>query len=92
MGKGFIQYVLANDNVSRTPIPKAEKARPVEVDDDINNGIRLVRADVVSQENRYHHDSVRLAQAVMDVYYTHDASRLPQLEPEPDQLVSAADK
>ncbi len=92
MGKGFIQYVLANDNVSRTPIPKAEKARPVEVDDDINNGIRLVRADVVSQENRYHHDSIRLAQAVMDVYYTHDASRLPQLEPEPDQLVSAADK
>ena len=29
MGKGFIQYVLANDNVSRTPIPKAENARPV---------------------------------------------------------------
>jgi hypothetical protein len=90
MGRGFIQYVLANDNVSRTPIPGREG--PVEVDDDINNGIRLVRADVVSQENRYHHDSIRLAQAVMDVYYTHDASRLPQLEPEPDQLVSAADK
>ncbi|HET9476065.1 MAG TPA: gluconeogenesis factor YvcK family protein, partial [Dehalococcoidia bacterium] len=32
MGKGCIQYVLANDNVSMTPIPKAEQSQPVEVD------------------------------------------------------------
>jgi len=86
MGKGCVQYVLANDNVSPAPIPKAEQSRPVEVDDDINNGIRLVKADVVSEENRYHHDSAKLAEAVMDIFYRHDASRLPQ--PEPEELVS----
>jgi uncharacterized cofD-like protein len=92
MGKGFIHYVLANDNVSDTPIPKAEQSRPVQVDDGINNGIRLVKADVVSEENRYHHDSEKLAAAVMDIYYGHDASRLPQPESEEEQLVSALDQ
>lgn len=92
MGKGCIQYVLANDNVSLSPIPKAEQSRPVEVDDDINNGIRLIRADVVSEENRYHHDSAKLAEAVLNVYYGHDASRLPPLEAEPEELVSATEQ
>jgi len=92
MGKGFIHYVLANDNVSDTPIPKAEQSRPVVVDDGINNGIRLVKADVISEENRYHHDSEKLAAAVMDIYYGHDASRLPQPESEEEQLVSALDQ
>jgi uncharacterized cofD-like protein len=86
MGKGFIHYVLANDNVSMTPIPKAEQSRPVQVDDDINNGIRLVKADVISEENRYHHDSTKLAQAVLDIFYGHDASRLPQPDAEPEEV------
>ena len=92
MGKGCIQYVLANDNVSMTPIPKAEYSRPVEVDADINNGIRLVKADVISEENRYHHDSAKLAEAVLEIYYGHDASRLPQPEAEPEELVPAVDQ
>ena len=92
MGRGCIQYVLANDNVSDSPIPKAEHSRPVAVDDSINNGIRLVTVDVVSEENRYHHDSIKLAEAVLDIYYGHDASRLPQLEGEPEELVSAIDQ
>ena len=92
MGKGFIQYVLANDNVSPTPIPKAEQSQPVTVDDHVNNGIRLITTDVVSEDNRYHHDSVKLAGAVMDIYYGHDASRLPQPESGPEELVSALDQ
>ncbi len=92
MGKGFIHYVLANDNVSDNPIPKAEQSRPVLVDDGINNGIRLVKADVVSEENRYHHDSEKLAAVVMDIYYGHDASRLPLPESDEEQLVSALDQ
>ena len=92
MGKGFIQYVLANDNVSPTPIPKAEQSQPVAVDDHVNNGIRLITTDVVSEDNRYHHDSVKLAGAVMDIYYGHDASRLPQPESGPEELVSALDQ
>lgn len=92
MGRGFIHYVLANDNVSPTPIPKAEQSQPVEVDDDINNGIRLVQADVISEENRYHHDSAKLAAAVLDIHYGHDASRLPQADARAEELVTAVDQ
>ncbi len=88
VGRGFLHYVLANDNLSET-IPRAEQSRPVKVDDGINNGIRLVEADVVSEDNRYHHDSTKLAQAVMDIYYEHDGSSPPLPEPE-ESLVPAA--
>jgi len=52
----------------------------------------LITTDVVSEDNRYHHDSVKLAGAVMDIYYGHDASRLPQPESGPEELVSALDQ
>jgi uncharacterized cofD-like protein len=88
IGKGIINYVLANDNLAEEAL-RAEFSRPVLVDMDINNGIRLVRTDVVSEENRYHHDSVKLARAVMDIYYENDRGSLP----EPEQsLVSAFDQ
>jgi len=80
VGKGFLHYVLANNNLSE-PIPRAEQSRPVQVDEGINNGVRLVATDVISEENRYHHDSSKLADAVMRLYYDHDGS-LPQPEPE----------
>jgi hypothetical protein len=48
----------------------------------------LVKADVVSEENRYHHDSVKLARAVMDIYYEHDGNDVPERE---ESLVSALD-
>jgi uncharacterized cofD-like protein len=79
IGKGILHYVVANDNLTDEAL-RAEHARPVEVDADINNGLRLVRSDVVSEENRYHHDSVKLARAVMDIYYEHDRGSLPEPE------------
>ncbi len=88
IGKGIINYVLANDNLSEKAL-SAEFSEPVLVDADINHGIRLVRTDVVSEENRYHHDSVKLARAVMDIYYENDRGSLP--EPE-KSLVSALDQ
>ena len=33
---------------------------------------RLVLADIVDTENRYHHDTERLAAAVMRLYYERD--------------------
>jgi uncharacterized cofD-like protein len=88
LGKGVIHYVLANDNVSEAPILRAEQSQPVKLDADINNGIRLVAADVISEENRYHHDSAKLAQAVMEVYYGRDGARAAQPVLE-ETLVSA---
>src|SRR5207247_5266415 len=71
VGKGVINYVLANDNVTDV-IPQAEKASPVRVIKPINNGLRLVASDVVAEEHRYHHDSTKLAEAIMRIYDQHD--------------------
>jgi len=89
VGKGVINYVLANDNVSDV-IPRAEQSKPVRVDTPINNGIRLVATDVIAEENRYHHDSTKLAEAIMRIYEERDelSAALPLPE---ESLVSALD-
>ncbi len=71
VGKRVINYVLANDNVSEV-IPQAEQSRPVRVDAPVNNGIRFVATDVIAEENRYHHDSTKLAEAIMRIYEERD--------------------
>src|SRR3990172_3286472 len=87
IGKGLITQVLANNNVSSDSIPRAQRARPGRVDAAVNNGLRLVTDDVVSETNRYHHDSAKLAQAVMRIYYDRDLVT-PVAETE-DDLVTA---
>jgi uncharacterized cofD-like protein len=71
VGKNLINYVLANDNLSHG-IARATHAKPVKVDAAINGGIRLTKQDVVSEENRYHHDSEKLTQALLRIYYERD--------------------
>jgi uncharacterized cofD-like protein len=91
VGRGVINYVLANDNTVDV-IPKAEQSKPVRVDTPINNGIRLVATDVISEENYYHHDSTKLAEALMRIYEERDQLSSPLHEPEAEQrLVSALD-
>jgi uncharacterized cofD-like protein len=88
VGKGFLHYVVANDNLAAS-IPKAADSQPVRLDSHINNGLRLITADVVSEENRYHHDSAKLARALMRIYYDRDQVS-PEPEPE-DTLVTAVE-
>ncbi len=91
VGKGVINYVLANDNIPAS-IPKAPQSEAVKLDGTVNNGIRLVQADVISEENRYHHDSERLAQAVMRIYYDRDQASVTETpEIVEDLAVSAVD-
>jgi uncharacterized cofD-like protein len=71
VGRSAIDYVLANSNMPHS-IPKAPQSEAVRLDAQVNNGIRLVLADVISDENRYHHDSVKLANAVMQIYLDRD--------------------
>jgi uncharacterized cofD-like protein len=68
IGGHLIQWVVVNDNLSGI-LPNADRSEPVKVDAVLENGIRLVKADVVSETNRYHHDSRKLAQSLMRVYY-----------------------
>ena len=89
VGKGVINYVLANDNVTDV-IPQAEKAAPVRVITPINNGLRLVTSDVVAEENRYHHDSTKLAEAILRIYDDRDQMAHAVSVPEQD-LVTAVD-
>jgi hypothetical protein len=52
----------------------------------------LVQADVISPENRYHHDSTQLAQAVMRIYYDRDQAAVPEhTETVEDLVVTAVD-
>jgi uncharacterized cofD-like protein len=67
IGPGLFDYVLANDNVSG-PLPEAWESQPVVADSTSTDGARVVNFDVISEQNRYYHDSVKLAGAVMRLY------------------------
>lgn len=88
VGKGFLHYVVANDNLGGQ-LPKTAESTPVRLDSAINNGIRLVEVDVVSEENRYHHDSNKLARELMRIYYERDQTS-PEVEDE-SALITAVE-
>lgn len=68
IGRNLLQRVVVNDNLHGT-LPNADLSQPVVLDSLLENGIRLVRTDVVSESNRYHHDSKKLARTLMRLYY-----------------------
>ncbi len=90
IGSRLLQRVVVNDNLSGS-LPNADRSQPVAVDSLLENGIRLVKADVVSDKNRYHHDSKKLAQALMRIYYDRNQplATAPQTE---DDLVGALER
>lgn len=90
LGKGVVSTVLANDNLFDS-IPKAPHSEAVRLDDGLGNRVRLVTADVISEENKYHHDSSKLAQAIMRVYYDRDQAPPPLSVELEEDLVSALD-
>ncbi|HLF77655.1 MAG TPA: gluconeogenesis factor YvcK family protein [Dehalococcoidia bacterium] len=68
VGAGLFDYVLANDNVGGVLPESAELSIPVVVDSTTVDGARVVTADVISERNRYYHDSDKLAAAIMRLY------------------------
>lgn len=67
--KGHLfHYVVANSNVAAS-FPEQWRSEPVLVDRTALNGCRVITADVVSEENRYHHDPKKLADALIRLYY-----------------------
>ncbi|MPZ47856.1 MAG: uridine diphosphate-N-acetylglucosamine-binding protein YvcK [Dehalococcoidia bacterium] len=87
IGPGLFDYVLANDNVAG-PLPEAWMSQPVVPDSPTADGARVVTADVISEGNRYHHDSTKLAAAVMRLYAMKRSE--PPPEPRTADLAAAA--
>jgi uncharacterized cofD-like protein len=69
-GKGLVHAVIANSNIAQA-LPEAWHSNPVLVNgngDPSLDGVRLVLADVVAEENRYRHDSAKLAATILRLY------------------------
>lgn len=90
MGGHLLQRVLVNDNLDGA-LPNADRAQPVTMDSRLQNGIRLTQADVVSETNRYHHDSRKLAEMLMRIYYQRNQTLAPP-PPAEEPLVAAGEK
>ncbi len=82
IGSGLFDYIVANDNVAG-PLPDAWQSSPVVFDGKPVDGARVVSSDVVSERNRYHHDSEKLAAALMRVYDGRN-----QIEPAIEELAT----
>lgn len=91
LGQGFISTVVANDNLNGTG-PRASGTEPVRLDGELHDRLQLITADVISEDNRYHHDSSKLAQAIMRIFYDRDQVPVPATTDAEEDLVTAMDK
>jgi uncharacterized cofD-like protein len=73
-------FVLANSNTEGV-LPEEWHSEPVRVDRMNVEGARVVKADVIAEENRYRHDSKKLADALIRLYY--ERNQMADTEPEP---------
>ena len=83
----LFNYVVANSNIDRAALPEAWHSEPVRIDHVGMNGAAIVAADVVSEENRYHHDTKKLASILMGLYYQRR-----EVDPKPPQAPSAREE
>ena len=67
-GSSPFDYVLANSNTEAV-LPEEWHSEPVRIDRIDLDGARVMKADVVAEENRYRHDSKKLADALIRLYY-----------------------
>lgn len=69
-GHGIVDAVVANNNLVDA-LPSEWHSRPVSLrcpDARVFEGVRIIEADVVAEENRYRHDPAKLAATVLRVY------------------------
>ena len=67
VGRGIFHYVIANNNIV-SELPEDWHSEPVRVFAGGTRDPRIVEMDVISEENRYRHDSAKLAAAIMRLY------------------------
>ena len=74
---GLFNYVIANNNIDADGLPEAWHSEPVRIDRARVNGATIIGADVISEENRYHHHPKKLAATVVRLYYQrHEMAQL----------------
>ncbi len=64
----LFSYVVANNNIATNGAVDA-RFEPVKVDRNGIADVSVVAADVISEANRYHHDTSKLASLLMGLYY-----------------------
>ncbi len=69
ISEDLFNYVVANSNIDSAGLPEAWHSEPVRIDHAALNGASIVAADVVSEDNRYHHDTKKLASILIGLYY-----------------------
>ncbi|MFN0096902.1 MAG: uridine diphosphate-N-acetylglucosamine-binding protein YvcK [Dehalococcoidia bacterium] len=83
-GRGLVHAVIANNNIA-TELPEAWHSNPVGISRNGGfaalAGIRIVEADVVSEDNRYRHDSAKLAGTILRLYDERDSMAIPAPRP-----------
>jgi uncharacterized cofD-like protein len=77
----LFDWVLANSNYNGG-LPEEWHSSPVRIDRLSLDGARVVKADVVCEENRYRHDSKKLADALVRLYYERHQMVESSMEPE----------
>ena len=80
-------YVVANSNIDHASLPEAWHSEPVRIDHVGMNGATIVAADVVSEENRYHHDTKKLASVLIGLFYQRR-----EIDQKPPQAQGAREK
>ncbi|MCC7365247.1 MAG: YvcK family protein [Dehalococcoidia bacterium] len=80
-GGRVVDALVANNNIASN-LPESWHSSAVEIahngDAKVLEGIRVVQADVVAEENRYRHDPHKLAATILRLYDGRDAIVLPQ--------------
>ncbi|MCA9823677.1 MAG: YvcK family protein [Dehalococcoidia bacterium] len=69
-GRVVVDALIANNNIVDV-LPEAWHSTPVPLkrpSDEVFGGVRVLEVDVIADENRYRHDPVKLATAVMQLY------------------------
>ena len=66
VGKNLIELVIANDCQEAT-LP--ENTEWTEIGDELSGDRRLYTADLLDREHPWRHDSMQLAQTIMDLYF-----------------------
>jgi uncharacterized cofD-like protein len=83
----LFSYVVANNNFASNGAAQALPTEAVRLDSSASTikGVSVLAADVVSEGNRYHHDSKKLASTLLDLY---DQRRdVPHVVPQPAEPV-----
>jgi len=83
VNRQLFHYVVANDNIKSNGLPGALQTEPVRIDSELADGAAIIAADVVSEDNRYYHDTRKLAAKLMDLYYQRRPAELPSPQPAP---------